>query len=88
MSDAPKSTVFAITYTPEQATQLTNELLNHAMAMAGGPGHHDLALTALLSAYATVADGHPCCTRLCARVLVRLSEHLNNVADSRDATKH
>lgn len=42
----------------EETFALTQQLIDAAMA---GDRRHSLALTALLSAYASVAMAHPCC---------------------------
>jgi hypothetical protein len=56
-------------YTKQQLKELTMNV--HELAVAAGK--HDLALSALLSAYATLAMAHPCCLQECADVTFRLS---------------
>lgn len=58
-----------LNYTLQQLHDLTESLGTQAVA----PGLHDLALSALLSAYATVAMSHPCCTQECANQTMRLA---------------
>ncbi len=61
-----------LNYTDQQLQALTAKV--GELAVAEGP--HDLALSALLSAYATVAVAHPCCLQECADMLFRLSMNL------------
>lgn len=56
-------------FTDEQLLALTTELGEAAVAA----GSHELALSALMGAYATVATAHPCCTQECANNAFRLS---------------
>lgn len=67
-----------------EVNALTAQLLEAAMAS----GEHDLALTGLLSAYATLAHTHPCCTPVCVAMLTSLSGILESVVASRTAVKH
>jgi hypothetical protein len=41
--------------------------------LATACGQHDLALSALLSAYYSVALAHPCCLQECANLTFRMS---------------
>lgn len=61
-----------LNYTAQQLQELTAKV--GELAVAEGP--HDLALSALLSAYATVAIAHPCCLQECANLLFTLSINL------------
>lgn len=71
-------------HTTEQHIEATRKVGEFAMSL----GDHDLALTALLSAYATIAAAHPCCTALCAGMTKNLSTLLTDVADSKKTTNH
>lgn len=59
-------------YTREQLLELTRKV--GEIATAEGP--HDLALSALLGAYATIAIAHPCCYMECALQLSLLADVL------------
>lgn len=56
-------------YTVQELKQLTAQVGETAVAK----GPHDLALSALLGAYATVAMSNPCCLQECANQTFRLS---------------
>ena len=58
-----------LNYTDQQLKDLTAQVGEMAVAM----GKHDLALSALLSAYVTVVMAHPCCLQECANQTFRLS---------------
>lgn len=57
-----------LNYSKEQLLALTEQVGEAAVAS----GKHDLALSALLGAYATVALAHPCCLEECAAMTLRL----------------
>lgn len=46
---------------------------------------HELLLAALLTAFVTVAEAHPCCTRVAAVRTVMATERLHSTANARDA---
>lgn len=73
-------------YTDQQLTDLTEKVGEMAVASE----KHDLALSALLSAYATVAMAHPCCLQECANQTFRLSMMLaaNAAVDRAPANLH
>ena len=56
-------------YTDAELAQATRDVLDAAI----GVGGHDLALSALLGAYATVAKAHSCCTSKCSQMCFQLS---------------
>jgi hypothetical protein len=56
-------------YNIGQLMELTEKVGETATAQ----GPHDLHLSALLSAYATVAMGNPCCLQECANQTFKLS---------------
>lgn len=74
----------SLPYTLQQMNAATKSVIDMSMSL----GDHDMALTALLSAYATIADAHPCCTETCARMTANLSKLLFDVVAARNAAKH
>jgi hypothetical protein len=60
-----------LNYTLQQLNDLTTQVGD--LAVSVGTDKHDLALSALLSAYTTVAMAHPCCLQECANQAFRLS---------------
>lgn len=61
-----------LNYTNEQLLELTTQVGELAVAS----GKHDLALSALLGAYMTVALANPCCHQVCANLTFRMSMRL------------
>lgn len=72
------------TYTEAQGRAATIKVLEFVLTI----GAHDLALTALLSAYTTIASHSPCCVKACAHATGRVSEMLTDIATVNDAIKH
>ena len=73
-----------LNYTDEQLKALTAQVGELAVAS----GKHDLALSALLSAYCTVAMAHPCCLQQCANQTFKLSMMLAAEAAQRAQSPH
>ena len=71
-------------HTTAEMLQATEKVLSLAQSMDG----HDLALTALLSAYATIATNHPCCTEICGLMCKKLSDILLGAHASSSVTRH
>lgn len=71
-----------LNYTEQQLKDLTTQVGEMAVAL----GKHDLALSALLSAYACVAAAHPCCLQECANQTFRLSMMLAAQAANANAS--
>jgi hypothetical protein len=67
-----------------------HELTKMVGEIAVSHNKHDLALSALLGAYATVAMAHPCCLQECANQTFRLSMMLaaHAAAPQDGATSH
>lgn len=71
-------------YTIEQLMQLTAKVGETATAQ----GPHQMHLNALLSAYATVAIGNPCCLQECANQTFKLSMLLAERAAAQHGGAH
>ena len=71
-------------YTRDQLIALTAQVGELAVAS----DQHDLALSALLSAYCTVAMAHPCCLQECANQTFKLSMMLAAEAAQRAQSPH
>lgn len=63
------------TFTAEQAVDASIEMLKRALELPA----HDLALTALLSAYAAIATRHPCCQQSGIANLRHLANQLESM---------
>lgn len=72
------------TYSDEKLVELTKVVGELAVAC----GQHDLALSALLRAYYTVAKAHPCCLQECANVTFRMAMMLASSAAEMAGSTH
>lgn len=73
------------------AQELATAILAKALigfATQGGRNHHNHAMDALLSAYASLADHHSCCTELYGKALLAIGQELIDLAASRTTTLH